>query len=164
MDHFRELPEDEGGFTCMNLTSDTWLLINLNCQVCGFYDHVKPQNADILSSRKCLNFLSFLHIWRIKAPAWSHIFSCMIIYLPVLSIQTQGCRPSAQINSKGWTNVYLMKLTSDRYSCIFIWAMSWENLFMPYANNKGADQPVHPHSLISAFVVRCLDSRIPLMV
>ena len=29
---------------------------------------------------------------------------------------------------------------------------------MPYANNKGTDQPVHPHSLISAFVVRCLDS------
>ena len=27
-----------------------------------------------------------------------------------------------------------------------------------YANNKGADQPAHPCSLISAFVVRCLDS------
>ena len=31
---------------------------------------------------------------------------------------------------------------------------------MPYANNKGADQPVHPRSLISAFVVRSLDSTI----
>ena len=32
---------------------------------------------------------------------------------------------------------------------------------MLYANNKGADQPdqpAHPRSLISAFVVRCLDS------
>ena len=29
---------------------------------------------------------------------------------------------------------------------------------MSYANNKGADQPAHPRSLISAFVVRCLDS------
>ena len=28
---------------------------------------------------------------------------------------------------------------------------------MSYANNKGADQPAHPRSLISAFVVRCLD-------
>ena len=27
-----------------------------------------------------------------------------------------------------------------------------------YANNKGADQPAHPHSLISAFVVGCLDN------
>ena len=32
------------------------------------------------------------------------------------------------------------------------------NLFMPYANNKGTDQPAHPRSLISAFIVRCLDS------
>ena len=31
---------------------------------------------------------------------------------------------------------------------------------MPYANNKGADQPVHPRSLTSTFVVRCLDSMI----
>ena len=30
-------------------------------------------------------------------------------------------------------------------------------LFLSYVNNKGADQP-HPRSLISAFVVRCLDS------
>ena len=29
---------------------------------------------------------------------------------------------------------------------------------MSYANNKGTDQPAHPHSLISAFVVHCLDS------
>ena len=33
---------------------------------------------------------------------------------------------------------------------------------MLYANNKGADQPAHPRSLISAFVVRCLDSIISL--
>ena len=32
---------------------------------------------------------------------------------------------------------------------------------MPYANNKGADQPAHLRSLISAFVVRCLESIIP---
>ena len=29
---------------------------------------------------------------------------------------------------------------------------------MPYANNKCADQPAHPHRLISAFGLRCLDS------
>ena len=33
---------------------------------------------------------------------------------------------------------------------------------MSYANNKGADQTAHPRSLISAFVVRCLDSTISL--
>ena len=31
---------------------------------------------------------------------------------------------------------------------------------MPYANNKGADQPAHRCSLISTFVVRCLDNMI----
>ena len=30
----------------------------------------------------------------------------------------------------------------------------------PYVNTESADQPAHPHSLISTFVVRCLDSMI----
>ena len=33
---------------------------------------------------------------------------------------------------------------------------------MPYANNKGTDQPAHPRSLISAFIVRYQDSILPL--
>ena len=33
---------------------------------------------------------------------------------------------------------------------------------MSYANYKDADQPAHPRSLISTFVVRCLDSIISL--
>ena len=36
----------------------------------------------------------------------------------------------------------------------------WENLFLPYAN-KDADQFAHSRSLISAFVIRYLDSIIP---
>ena len=35
---------------------------------------------------------------------------------------------------------------------------------MPYANIKGADQPAHLRSLISTFVVRCLDSTMPLIL
>ena len=31
---------------------------------------------------------------------------------------------------------------------------------MPYANNKGADQPAHLRTLVSTFVVCCLDSTI----
>ena len=34
---------------------------------------------------------------------------------------------------------------------------------LPYANNKGTDQPAHPRSLISTFIVRCLDSIISLV-
>ena len=43
------------------------------------------------------------------------------------------------------------------------WAMLWQNLLLPYVNNKGANQPVHLRSLMSAFIVRCLDSIIPLV-
>ena len=30
--------------------------------------------------------------------------------------------------------------------------------FRGFANNKGADQPAHPHSLISAFSIRLLET------
>ena len=41
--------------------------------------------------------------------------------------------------------------------CFYNWPTSWENLFMACANNKGTDQPVRLLSLISAFVVHCLE-------
>ena len=45
----------------------------------------------------------------------------------------------------------------------FYFEPSHEKLcLMSYANNKGADQPAHLRSLISAFVVYCLDSIISL--
>ena len=33
-----------------------------------------------------------------------------------------------------------------------------KRVLMSYANNKGGDQPAHPCSLISTFVVHCLDN------
>ena len=38
------------------------------------------------------------------------------------------------------------------------WASTQENLSSGFANNKGTDQPAHWHSLISAFVIRLLES------
>ena len=64
---------------------------------------------------------------------------------------------------------YYALLQPFEYSCTFyFWIV---NIFEPcrektclwHANNKGADQPAHSRSLISAFVVRCLDSIIPLL-
>ena len=40
---------------------------------------------------------------------------------------------------------------------------SHEKTCYAISNNKGAAQPAHPCSLISAFVIRCLDSIIPLV-
>ena len=55
-------------------------------------------------------------------------------------------------------DLFLRLLKSWNQKC-FNWAASWENLFLPYANNKGADQP----SLISAFLICCWDSIILLV-
>ena len=61
------------------------------------------------------------------------------------------------------TCIYVTGLTKYLKNSTVIWATSWENLFMPYANNKGADQPAHQRSLISAFVVCYLYSMISLV-
>ena len=43
----------------------------------------------------------------------------------------------------------------------WIWALTQVNLSLGFAKNKSADQPAHPRSLISAFVIRFLESIIP---
>ena len=37
-----------------------------------------------------------------------------------------------------------------------------KNLFMPNANNNSAYKPTHPRSLNSVFIIRCLDSIVPI--
>ena len=39
-----------------------------------------------------------------------------------------------------------------------MWASKQEILYSVFENNKGADKPVHPSSLISTFVIRLLES------
>ena len=43
-----------------------------------------------------------------------------------------------------YTLLQMVTVLNNAYN---IWAASWENLCMPYANNKGADKPAHPRSL-----------------
>ena len=38
------------------------------------------------------------------------------------------------------------------------WALMQDNLSLGFANNKDTDQPAHPCSLISAFVICLLES------
>ena len=67
-----------------------------------------------------------------------------------------------------WLAGVFMKLVSFGFGAnkvklsIIIWATSWENLFMTYANNKGADQPAHPQS-DQRLYFPCLDSIIPIL-
>ena len=56
------------------------------------------------------------------------------------------------------TNIGIWNSLQQKF---FVFEPSHEEMCL-YVNNKGADQPVHPCSLISAFVVCCLDSIISL--
>ena len=52
--------------------------------------------------------------------------------------------------------------TKQVYHEVFHQSRAMRKCLKSYANNKGADQPAHPRSLISAFIVLCLDSIISL--
>ena len=82
------------------------------------------------------------------------------------------------INTRALNILRVMKLTSgwtQRWVSVwlrdprmggkldFYMSRVMTKLLLPYANNKGTDQPVHSRSLISAFVVHCMDSIIPLV-
>ena len=61
--------------------------------------------------------------------------------------------------SQAWETIIPEIKIENEKMCL----MSYEKMcLMSYANNKCADQPAHPRSLISAFVVRCLESIISL--
>ena len=110
------------------------------------------------------------------------VVRCLDSMICILATSKDWGSYLASVVEQGWFESYLVTNPEDRFSrdkaqlfsvlvCrsvgvslhhLFsmgiIWATSWENLFLSYANNKDADQPAHPRSLISVFVIRCLDS------
>ena len=62
---------------------------------------------------------------------------------------------------------YIKNIDIDIYTtCSLNMLLSYlmrKHEFLPYANNKGADQPIHPRSLISASVIHYLDIIIPIL-
>ena len=83
-----------------------------------------------------------------------------VIQLEIIWFRSEGNRKDIQ-SFFFPENLYHLDWSFQRSH--YIWATSWENLFLQFVNNKGADQPAHPRGLISTFVVRCLDSIIPLL-
>ena len=70
---------------------------------------------------------------------------------------------------RGFPNTRVDKLSEDDANLTSTNINAWVELHGPrrkktclrgFANNTGADQPVHPHSLISTFVIRILESTI----
>ena len=54
--------------------------------------------------------------------------------------------------------VNIMNELANHILVLITWASTQENLSTGFANNKGTDQPAHPCSTISAFVIRHLES------
>ena len=57
----------------------------------------------------------------------------------------------------------LINVISQEHFCYILFitcALTRENLFSGFANNTSSDQPAHPRSLISAFIIRFLESTI----
>ena len=95
---------------------------------------------------------------------WSGVY---LHWAPRAMVEPQSLSPLSWSRLSRWSlEAIILSHTVFRtsynklLSSEMIWATSRENLFMPYANNKGADQPAH---LISAFVVHCLGSIIPVL-
>ena len=82
---------------------------------------------------------SFLWTWRQMCERLQHI---LVSYWYL-------CEENCNLFYKVWSLCALMFL--------FKWARSWENLFVPYGNDREADQSGHSCSLISVFAIHCLD-------
>ena len=63
----------------------------------------------------------------------------------------------AYTQTRGPSGPGLLTWILFKVSYLSIWASMRENLSSGLENNKGADQPAHPHSLIRAFVIRLLE-------
>ena len=55
-------------------------------------------------------------------------------------------------------------LRGESVLSIHIWALTQQNQTMLHAHNKGTDQPLHVHSLISAFIICSLENILPKLV
>ena len=125
----------------------------------------------------CLQFMYLvisLLVLRAGYGIWLYQF-LIIAYLFSSYLSYSGVK-SSSLSFRGkwsWNNFYghsLLSADSQKGSCRLLAKLEGtiepghEKLcFMPYANNKGADQRAHPRSLISALVVRYQDRMIPLV-
>ena len=68
----------------------------------------------------------------------------------------------AQMQVPLWLKITAYALELDKRGIyidnFIIWASTQESLSSGFANNKSANQPVHPCSLINSFVIRFMES------
>ena len=122
-------------------------------------ENKKSQSTDPTLFSHEIRITEFIFLGLNCFSLYCSVTSCFFFFLLVFM---------ASLRSWGWCLFKSEAVSIDMKYDSFLtikWAMSWENLFSPYANNiKGADQPAHLRSLIytfciliSTFVVCCLD-------
>ena len=84
---------------------------------------------------------------------------------PQINQTSEDLQWTRQLVSLDWSHTSLDMFYIAHFN-IAIPVLTWHHAktcLMPYATNKGADQPTHPCSLISTFVVCSLDREIPVV-
>ena len=131
-------------------------------------DSVARLNRALPVKLKCLQDIP-QNQWAVKCKSlWSTIIAPHWLVIPKYAVHSRNtpksldCVIYAIAPYVNWVS-HCITLTHCPKIChasilFIIWARPWEKCLMSYANNKGADQPAHPRSLISAFVFRCLGS------
>ena len=152
---------------CRDSPTLKWLAVALKydyTQFSRFFFYVKltaylsflSANTLMSSSRKLISLI--IRLTFMRDVHWGHFWS--------------SChRGNIKVVEQSFLSITLL----DQYCCfilVFIWivlsGISYLSHFMRKSvyvicEQKGADQPAHSRSLISTFVVRCLDSIIPIL-
>ena len=93
-----------------------------------------------------------------RVPPWS-----TLVKILKASIARRGSNVPVMVFITNLLLHYNTCKTNKGINDFMIWALTRENLSSEFVNNKGADQPVHLHRLISAFVIRLLESMISIL-
>ena len=129
-----------------NGKSENWPLLLSHCKYCD------KSFTEMFSF-----FFSIVAIATERLKCWQSFFSCLlkwtsVAYGPLVFISSGPLYTVTVPYTQHLFSLYFTPMLSSLI-CIWLkiflcfsglfynWATSWENLFLPYANNKGADQP-----------------------
>ena len=127
----------------------TWVFCCLHMALTGF----------LMTLLKCFKLsLCFIHLFFSK-----HFF---LLTQNTCIIQTSCGSKSSLLLCQNWLSQNYRKnpKTSDTREngwnhpklLTIKWAESWENLFMPYVNSKGTDQPAHPSLYLTSVAAQAV--------
>ena len=126
-----------------------------NCKKNLFQGEVlEPLLPEYISNEQHLTFL------QVETLYFQCIFKRRFIFS--ISVELKVLSPLCSLDKikkiffSGWDLVKNFRIRFEPL-CPRIYEQGHEKLSMPYANNKSADQLLHPCSLISTFVIRYID-------